>query len=248
MFSHNEDFARARMINRADKMALIAKALRVAKQDGLVGLIRKTAKWFRRNSIHVPFLGRAIVICMNRRALRKLPDPLRLHLGCGGKYLEGHVNIDVEDWAGVCDILASATELPLFADDSVEHIFSHALLEHIPPWDTLRTLREWHRLLKPGGTIRIEVPDLERIYEDWLVRHTLDEQEAIHNIFGPGRKRGELYSSQHHLTGFTYDRLSRFLMQAGFQEPVRIEHEIYHHVLVLTARKAAGDGSSHEGS
>ena len=68
------------------------------------------------------------------------PGPVKLHLGCGSVHLDGYVNIDVENWAGACDLTADAKKLSMFDDDSVDHIFNHALLEHLPPWDTMTAL------------------------------------------------------------------------------------------------------------
>jgi predicted SAM-dependent methyltransferase len=180
-------------------------------------------------------------IVVRRARFRKLMrrQSIKLHLGCGSVHLNDYVNIDIEDWAYVCDVVADATNLYMFEDNSVEHIFTHALLEHIPPWDTMRTLGEWNRVLKPGGTIQIEVPDLERVFRDWLVDKTLNEQDAINNIYGGNKSPNRAYSShQDHLTGFTYDRLTRMMADCGFADFKRLEHPKYHHVLVVWAQKA----------
>lgn len=145
--------------------------------------------------------------------------------------------MDVEDWAGVCDMIGSALKLSMFADDSVDRIFHHAMLEHMPPWETMPALCEWHRVLKPGGTIQIETPDLERIFNDWFVGRTLDEQTAINNIFGGNKSPGKAYAAQDHLTGFTFDRLSRMMQEAGFENMHRLEHDQYRVILVIEASK-----------
>lgn len=143
--------------------------------------------------------------------------------------------MDIQNWAGACDLVADARYLP-FSDRSVDAILNHALLEHIAPWDTMRTLREWYRVLIPGGIVQIEVPDLRRIFEDWLVKGRLGEQEAINNIFG-GVCANKPYSHQYHLTGFTYARLTRRLEAAGYTGMFRLEHPRYHHILIVQARR-----------
>lgn len=167
----------------------------------------------------------------------KAIKPLKLHLGCGSKYLDNYVNIDIQDWASICDLVADATNLHMFEDNSIEHIFTHALLEHIPPWDTIKALKEWNRVLRPGGTIQIEVPDLERVFKDWLINNTLEEQEAINNIYGGNKSPDKAYSHQDHLTGFTYNRLTRMMADCGFTNFERPEHPKYHHLLVVLAQK-----------
>ena len=161
---------------------------------------------------------------------------MKLHLGCGSKHMDGYVNIDIEKWAGGVDIETDARDLSMYQTETVDHIFSHALLEHIAPWDTVPTLAEWFRVLKSNGTIQIEVPDLERIFEDWLVNRTLGEKEAIDNIFG-GLSPDKRYERQYHLTGFTYDKLTRMMKEVGFIECRRIEPIKFRHILIVHARK-----------
>lgn len=163
---------------------------------------------------------------------------LKLHLGCGSIHKKGFVNIDIEKWCGAVDVVADARNLSRYKTGTVEHIFTHALLEHLPPWDTMRALKEWCRVLKPGGTIQIETPDLERIFRDWLVDHTLTEKLAIDNIFG-GVSPTQRYKNQHHLTGFTYERLTQMMGEAGFVDFKRLEHPKFHVILVVQARKRA---------
>jgi len=50
----------------------------------------------------------------------------------------------------------SAYELP-FADASFDALFSHALVEHLA--DPLRAMREFFRVLKPGGVMGVVTPD-----------------------------------------------------------------------------------------
>ncbi len=212
---------------------MLRRAYRACESEGIGYLARRAGSKTRA----FPLVRGLYARYKNRRVLANLPSPLQLHLGCGSVRLDGYVNVDIEDWAGACDMIASAVELPMFADDSVDRVFNHALLEHIPPWLTLKTLSEWYRILKPGGTIRIEVPDLERIFEDWLVKGTISEETAVNNIFGGRKSPVKGWSHQDHLTGFTYDRLTRFMAQVGFVGFERREHQQYHHILAIHARK-----------
>ena len=90
---------------------------------------------------------------------------------------------------------------------------------------------------KPGGTTQVEVPDLERIFEDWFVKGILREHDAVDNIYRGNKKPDKAYKAQHHLTGFTFDRLARRLAKVGFEGLVRPTHGTYHHILVVHARK-----------
>lgn len=79
---------------------------------------------------------------------------------------------------------------------------------------------------------------MERIFQDWLVNKTLSEQVAINNIYGGNKVPDKAYSHQDHLTGFTYDRLTRVMKECGFTNFKRLEHPQYHIILVVYAQKA----------
>lgn len=149
---------------------------------------------------------------------------LKLNLGCGGVYLDGFVNIDKVAWGPRgADLIADVLDLNMYGDGIVDYIHTYGLLEHIPPWDTLLALREWARVLRPGGMIHIEVPDLHRVLEGWFITGDLDEQTAINLIYGGNKEPNKIYLDQHHLTGFSLSRLARMMSQARFSNIRRVE-------------------------
>jgi predicted SAM-dependent methyltransferase len=86
---------------------------------------------------------------------------LRLNLGCAKNWKRTDpdwVNIDA-DPAAEPDVLADAAALP-YDDATVDEIYAGHLLEHLPESLSLAPLREWHRVLRPGGTLTVVVPDL----------------------------------------------------------------------------------------
>jgi len=82
----------------------------------------------------------------------------KLHLGCGGKHLDGYINIDLYEQAGV-DLVMDATDL-LFVNNSVDEIRSEHLIEHFTYHQATKAFKEWFRVLKPGGLLFIECPDI----------------------------------------------------------------------------------------
>lgn len=112
-------------------------------------------------------------------------------------------------------IKAWAWEIPL-PDASVEEIFSSHMLEHVHREMVLPTLREWHRLLQPGGLLHLETPDLEYCVRTWLEAPE-DHPEKwgfyLHRIFG-----GQTSVGDDHLTGFTLPRLCALVTEAGFTQ------------------------------
>jgi predicted SAM-dependent methyltransferase len=84
----------------------------------------------------------------------------KLQLGAGGNYIDGWLNTDIEPKpTGV--YLDAASDYP-FASGSFHYVFAEHLIEHLPWEGGLKMLKECHRVLAPGGKIRIVTPNLAR--------------------------------------------------------------------------------------
>ncbi|MBN2067267.1 MAG: methyltransferase domain-containing protein [Candidatus Diapherotrites archaeon] len=79
----------------------------------------------------------------------------KLNLGCGHEYLQGYVNIDLNRKVKADKYLDVTKRMP-FATNSVEEIRAHHLIEDFGELEPV--LREWYRILKPGGLLRVWVP------------------------------------------------------------------------------------------
>lgn len=88
-------------------------------------------------------------------------QPIKLHLGCGPVILENYINIDGEYAANIPGVVVYdiTQQLPI-PDNSVEEILTVHVIEHLAPNEVSKTLKEWHRILKPGGSVATEWPDL----------------------------------------------------------------------------------------
>lgn len=122
---------------------------------------------------------------------RTRPATLKLHLGCGGMRWRDFVNIDMHpDDADrpdssrtgcVADVLADMRSLGL-PDDSIDEIFTSHTIDHFPRWVAIDMLRDWHRMLKPGGLVAIEAADFVRCIV-WLLHPIKAKRVAARNQF-----------------------------------------------------------------
>ena len=83
----------------------------------------------------------------------------RLNWGCGGHTLPGWINTDVKDGDGIdlsCDIRQG---LPL-ETGSIDYAVSIHALPEVPYSELVPVLTELRRVLKPGGVLRLALPDL----------------------------------------------------------------------------------------
>ena len=98
-----------------------------------------------------------------------------LNLGCGAHFHADWTNIDLVP----CSPLVLAHDVRKgipFPNEYFDAVYHSHLLEHFPKDSALPFLQECHRVLKPGGTLRVVVPDLESIVRNYL--SMLEQAEA----------------------------------------------------------------------
>lgn len=92
---------------------------------------------------------------------------MKLHLGCGKRHIPGFIHIDAIDFPHV-DHVTSIDSLSFIADAGVDLIYNCHALEHFKRREVQKVLAEWNRVLKPGGTLRISVPDFASLCEIYV--------------------------------------------------------------------------------
>ena len=87
---------------------------------------------------------------------------MKLNLGCGDKHLPGYTNVDiVESRRGLRpDVICDIRDLKPFDADSVDEVLAVHVIDHVHRWEVEDVLREWARVLKVGGKIVLETPNL----------------------------------------------------------------------------------------
>lgn len=102
-------------------------------------------------------------------------SPRLLNLGCGHRIHPAWVNADLA--IGVPGVITIDVSKGLpFPARHFDVVYHSAMLEHLRREDVPGFLRECHRVLKPGGILRVAVPDLEAICRLYL--KSLDDAAA----------------------------------------------------------------------
>ena len=114
------------------------------------------------------------------------------------------VNIDsVAKWNP--DVQCNAEHLP-YEDNSVDYVVLHHVLEHFGCGEGAGLIREAYRVLKPGGSLLVFVPNLRALAERWL-RGGFSTQIYVTNLYGAYMGNEE----DRHKWGFDPDSLEEFL-------------------------------------
>lgn len=95
---------------------------------------------------------------------------------CGGRnpYKPGEfLNVDIVHFPQV-DLVFDIRETFPFDDGMIAEVFSAATLEHFRKHHNEHILREFHRILEPGGLLQVSTPDIEAIARALLNGEDLD--------------------------------------------------------------------------
>jgi len=134
---------------------------------------------------------------------------LKLNLGCGDLPFEGWVNCDLCN--PKADINCDAKALP-FETGSVDEIYSSHLIEHFDFHEGLAALKEWYRVLKPGGRLTVECPDFEAFCRNFLKLPPAEQPKYYVQVWGYPWELG-----QAHKFGYTPAQMVWSLGEVGFK-------------------------------
>ena len=165
---------------------------------------------------------------------------MKLHIRCGERYLPGWKHLDARKFPHVDYVTNKLDKLDMFADNSVDEIYACHVLEHMPR-SVIRTgsivggivnpvtnggkrgadessaLKEWHRILKRGGILRLSVPDFEAVVKEYLASRNLDKLQGMLH----GGSKYDLYDF--HYQTYDFKRLSELLAKVGFFDVKRYD-------------------------
>lgn len=141
---------------------------------------------------------------------------MKIHVGCGKRILREYLNVDAVEREGV-DLVSSAVSIPLH-DGIADELLAVHLFEHIEPWDAPKALAEWHRLLKPGGLLVLEMPDIVKCAKNLLKLIDRGDPKqlaslAMNGIYGDASLKDPWML---HRWGYTFKTLGPMLQAAGF--------------------------------
>jgi len=142
---------------------------------------------------------------------------IKLHLGCGARYIPSFIHIDFADFPHI-DYKCNINDLSMFNDNTVDLIYCSHALEYFDRQKALQVLKEWYRVLKEGGVLRIAVPDFEAIVKVYLKYKNLEQQGILGPLYGRMVvKTPEGEKVLYHKTVYDFESLKKLLEFVGFK-------------------------------
>lgn len=154
---------------------------------------------------------------IRRRAITSLK---LLNVGCGPNPHPDFINLDYH-WNSTIDICWDITKRSYpIQSNTLEGIYTEHCLEHISFKDFEKNMHEFYRMLKPGGTVRIIMPDGE-LYLDIYQRKKAGENVHMpyeeHYITPMARING-IFRNHGHKFIYDFATVKSLLEKAGFTD------------------------------
>lgn len=158
--------------------------------------------------------SRSLVLkrCFITPKLPKNPNgKVFIHLGCGDIASPEFINVDARPGPHV-HYVRDVTDLSIFGDGFADLVYACHVLEHVRHTTLRKTLWEWRRILKPGGILRLSVPDFDKIVHIYE-----SSARDINSMLAP-LMGGQGYEHNAHYCVFNQKYLSEKLIKVGFKE------------------------------
>ena len=139
---------------------------------------------------------------------------VKLHLGCGKRnFGKDWLNIDKEDYPHIHhhDVM----KLP-YKEGEVKLIYASHLIAYFDREEIIDVLKEWRRVLKPRGILRLATPD-------WNALRKI-RQPLVGPLYGK-MNNPPIY----HKTIWTYKELKQVLENVGFYKVKKYDHKLTEH-------------------
>ena len=142
----------------------------------------------------------------------------KLHIGGKQPHPDWEI-LNIQEEPNV-DHVGDASDLSRFEDETFDELYASHTLEHFDYNGALqKTLKEWHRVLKPEGKLYISVPDMEVLCRLFM-KQGITAQGRFHLI--RMMLGGHVDEYDYHYTGFYLDFLNKVLAEAGFQKAKKV--------------------------
>jgi predicted SAM-dependent methyltransferase len=151
-----------------------------------------------------------------------------LNVGCGPNVTPGFVNLDYL-WRPGVDVCWDLSRPLPFKSETLRGIYTEHCLEHISLEQCAQKLKEFHRMLRMGGTLRIVVPDAEQCVRLYV---EIRSGKSMHFPYlkstppdwTPIEEVNRLFRNYGHQYAYDFEMMAKLLRAAGFSNITRASY------------------------
>jgi len=144
---------------------------------------------------------------------------VKINLGCGWRdFGKDWVHIDDGNYKHL-DYKTNVNELTMFQDSSVDLIYVSHVIAYFNRMEIIEVFKEWKRILKKGGVLRIATPDAG-VLMSMYVNNEIELKQVLGPLYGK-MEMGE--NNIYHKTTYDYNSLVDTLISVGFIDVERYD-------------------------
>ena len=139
-----------------------------------------------------------------------VPEDLsrRLEIAAGSKPQPGYLHHDIRPLPDI-DIVCDARSFPVEHRGTFDEVYASNILEHFNRFEVESVLKEWVSLLRPGGLIKVIVPDVGEIARQYA-GGMIDHEFFVYLMYG-----GQDYEFNRHYYGFDTGSLEQMFARCS---------------------------------
>jgi SAM-dependent methyltransferase len=183
-----------------------------------------------------------------------------LHVGCGSKvnkppaefgaYRE--IRLDCNRMVEP-DIVASVVAMPMIEDETYDGVFASHVLEHLYAHEAAMAVAEFFRVLRVGGKVLIQVPDLQTIggrlacdrADEAIYHSAIGYITPLDMLYGHRGSIGAGNLFMGHRMGYTQSVLVKALRHAGF-DGIEVDRGVEYELKVRAVKPEAAHATNVE--
>jgi len=144
-----------------------------------------------------------------------------VNLGCGEQSGPEYINVDIVPSPHI-HYVHDIKVLDMFDSESVDLLYASHVMEHIPRHELDAVIAEWRRVLKPGGVLRISVPDFDNLLKIYSASGN-DINSIVAQLLGQEPPYNNHYSV------WNWEFIKKFFIDRGFSDVRRWDPKTAQH-------------------
>jgi glycosyltransferase involved in cell wall biosynthesis len=168
--------------------------------------------WHQNNKTfsEIPEYGKTIIKRNGLVVMKRHNKSIKLNVGCGYLGLQHHGFVGIDDKIQTADLVGDIMDID-FDLNSIEEIYCGHFINHLPLEKAKLVINRFYDILKPGGFIALEQPNMEEISKEYSNGNR--KMELLNNLFEPMQLGDKVYTAQ---SAWDANTLGEQLVLAGF--------------------------------